>query len=111
EAAVRLVELEGGDTEDHEDPVHSPAGVLGGHPVDVVVDGVDGGEAFAEGREAGTGERDGLGVTVDADVPQLREALQGELAVAAHPEGRVDEYGTGVLHGGGEEVEAACGEH
>ena len=113
EAALGLVELERGDAEVHEDALHEArvVAVLGGDVVDVVVGGVHRGEPVGEGRQAGRGERDGLGVAVDADDAQRGKAPQGRLRVPAHPEGGVDEHRAGDLQGGGEELEAALGEH
>src|SRR5690606_20233569 len=111
EAALLLVQLEGGDAEVEEDAGDAVGGVLGDHPVDVVVHGVHRREPIAETGEPGTGELDGLRVPVDADDAQLGEATQGELAVPAHPERRVDQHGARTLDGRGEELEAPVGEH
>ena len=59
----------------------------------LVVDGVHEVDAVAERREPLPGDREGVGVAVDADERELGEAREHRLGVAAHAERGVDEHG------------------
>ena len=116
EAPRGLVELEGGDTQVHEDGVHRSlgvGGVLPGNSVDGVVCGLDCDEAVLETLQTRRGQCDRLGITVDAHDAQSCEALERGLGVAPQPQGAVehDRPGTGALDGRSEQVQAALEKH
>ncbi|GAA1881065.1 hypothetical protein GCM10009715_29330 [Paeniglutamicibacter psychrophenolicus] len=50
--------------------------------------------AVREGLQPGTGEGQGLLVTVKADQVDIREALEQGFGVATHPQGAVNDHGT-----------------
>ncbi len=103
EAALHHVELEGGDTEVEEHRVDGREAEVVEDVGDLVVDGVHAGEAGPVLGQPLAGEREGLGVAVDADDPGERAALEDRLGVAAEAERRVDEHGTLVVQRRGQE--------
>jgi len=95
--------------------------VLTSHPVHGVVGRLNRDEAVTEACQARRGQRNRLGVAVDAHDLQGRKALKRRLGVAPHPQGAVDHDRSGrtarrcavsvPLDGGGEQVQAALKEH
>ncbi|GAA2923428.1 hypothetical protein GCM10020221_19350 [Streptomyces thioluteus] len=96
EAAVRLVELHGGDAEVEEDALDLGDAEALQHLRQLVVDGLHQGGAVPEGGEPLAGQLQGRGVAVEGDEPHVGEGLQQRLAVPAGAQGAVDDDGPPV---------------
>ena len=97
EAAVALVQLEGGDPEVVEDPVDGVHAETGGHLAQVLLEGRHRHQAVPGPGEALAGQGQRGRVAVQADDPAVGGAgLQQALGVAAEAEGGVDEGRAGA---------------
>jgi hypothetical protein len=111
EAAFTLIELEGGNAEVHQDPVHLGNAEVSQDVFDFVIDGVDKVGARFKGRQPFTSQGKGFFITVDADQVQVGEALQHGLGVATHAERGINGHGgftaaSGRFESGRQQIDA-----
>ena len=111
EPALGAVELQRRHAEVEEHPLHF-AESLGPHGArDAVVDRVHEPGPVAVLREALAGDAERVGVAIEADDGEIREALEEGGRVPAHAERGVDEHGAVGLDGGCQELERALEHH
>ena len=111
ETARGLVQLQGRDAEVEEDALHAPRADTGQHVGDLVVDRVHQRGPLGVRSEAPSGDLEGLRVAVETDQAQPGELLQQRLAVAAHPEGGVDDDGSRLPHRRRQQLQGASQQH
>jgi hypothetical protein len=106
EAAGRPVQLQRGDAEVEQHPLHLRDAQVGQHVGELVEDGGHQGRpvAAAGGREPGGGLGAGVGVAVQADQSQPRVGTQQGQRVTGQAEGAVDEDGAVGVEGGGQQL-------
>ena len=111
EASLGDVELHRGDAEVEEHCVDRGQALFQEYLGDLVVDGVDRGEAITEGGEPLPGEGESVGVTVDADDPRRGAAAENRFGVSAETQGGVDQDRSLVIEGRCEESHDPVEEH
>ncbi len=102
EPALGLVELQGRDAEIEQDP----RSALRVQP-DLVVHRVHESDAITEASEPLPRDAQRVGVAVESDQTDVREAFEQCLGVASHAEGGIDEHRSVRLEGGSEQLDTA----